>query len=104
MTNYIYCYADNIVLICDDVNKLQCIINTDDVMFSRFGLNYCLTQTKTISSNVPEETTKTTNLYKMLGNSNLPDFLSNQISSAYSNWNELTNVLLDKRIHLSTRV
>ena len=31
-------------------------------------------------------------------------FLTHQISSAYAKWNEMKNVLLDKRIHLSTRV
>ena len=36
--------------------------------------------------------------------SNTSAFLTHQISSAYAKWNEMKNVLLDKRIHLSTRV
>ena len=36
--------------------------------------------------------------------SNTSAFLTHQISRAYAKWNEMKNVLLDKRIHLSTRV
>ena len=33
-----------------------------------------------------------------------PSFITNQISSAYQKWNELKSMLLDKRIHLPTRI
>ena len=37
-------------------------------------------------------------------NCNSPAFINHQIASAYSKWNELKTVLLDRRIFLSTRV
>ena len=33
-----------------------------------------------------------------------PSFITHQISSAYQKWNEMKPVLLDRRIHLKTRV
>lgn len=76
-----------------------------------------------MSFNVPEEIMQTETLislksepignvrqFKYLGHvlsnekSNTSAFLAHQIPSAYAKWNEIKNVLLDKRIHLSTRV
>ena len=45
-----------------------------------------------------------TKIYDANEKSNTSAFLTHQISSAYAKWNEMKNVLLDKRIHLSTRV
>ena len=116
-------YADDIVLFCEDVNELQSITNIYDATFSRFGLTIACDKTKTMSFNVSKEIMQKETLislknepignvrqFKYLGHvlsnekSNTSAFLTHQISSAYAKWNEMKNVLLDKRIHLSTRV
>ena len=96
-------YANAIVLFCEEVNELQCIINIYDATSSRFGLTTVFDKTKTISFNVPGEAMRKKTLvtlkdqpienvrqFKFLGhvpsneNSNSSAFLTNQISSAYS--------------------
>ena len=116
-------YADDIVLFCENISELQCIINIYDITFSRFGLTIASDKTKTISFNAPEEIMNKKSLiilkdqpienvrkFKYLGhvlsneNTHSSAFLNNQISNAYSKWNELKIVLLDKRILLATRI
>ena len=116
-------YADDIVLFCEDIQELNCILKIYDETFSRFGLTIATDKTKTISFNVSEDVMNTKSLislrdeeienvrsFKYLGhvlsnvNSNSPAFINHQIASAYSKWNELKTVLLDRRIFLSTRV
>ena len=108
---------------CEDVHELQSITNIYDATFSRFGLTIACDKTKTMSFNVSKEIMQKETLislknepignvrqFKCLGHvlsnekSNTSAFLTHQISSAYAKWNEMKNVLLDKRIHLSTRV
>ena len=110
-------YADDIVLFCEDVNELQSILTIYDNTFSRFGLTIATDKTKTISFNVPEEVMTSKSLvtlkgepienvrqFKYLGHMlsneslNSSAFINHQISSAYSKWNELKSILLDKRI------
>ena len=116
-------YADDIVLFCEDVDELSNILAIYDETFSRFGLTIAIDKTQTISFNVPEDVMKEKSLltlrnepienvrsFKYLGhvlsneNSNTAAFINHQIASAYSKWNELKSVLLDKLIFLSTRV
>ena len=117
-------YADDIVLFCEDVYELQSITNIyDDATFSRFGLTIACDKTKTMSFNVSKEIMQKETLislknepignvrqFKYLGHvlsnqkSNTSAFLTHQISRSYAKWNEMKNVLLDKRIHLSTGV
>ena len=117
-------YADDIVLFCEDVQELQSILRIYDETFSRFGLTIATDKTQTLSFNVPEEVMNAKSLislreepienvrrFKYLGHvlsnevpNNASAFLNHQISSAFSKWNEMKSVLLDKRIFLSTRV
>ena len=116
-------YADDIVLFCEDINELDNIIKIYDETFSRFGLTIATDKTKTISFNVPEEIMNAESLitlrnepienvrnFKYLGHllsneiSNTAAFVNHQIASAYSKWNELKSILLDRRIFLSTRM
>ena len=116
-------YADDIVLFCEDINELNNIIKIYDETFSRFGLTIATDKTKTISFNVPEEIMNAESLitlgnepienvrnFKYLGHllsneiSNTAAFVNHQIASAYSKWNELKSILLDRRIFLSTRM
>ena len=117
-------YADDIVLFCEDVQELQSILRIYDETFSRFGLTIATEKTQTLSFNVPEEVMNAKSLislreepienvrrFKYLGHvlsnevsNNASTFLNHQISSAFSKWNEMKSVLLDKRIFLSTRV
>ena len=105
-------YADDIVLFCEDIQELNCILKIYDETFSRFGLTIATDKTKTISFNVSEDVMNTKSLislrdeeienvrsFKYLGhflsnvNSNSPSFINHQIASAYSKWNELKAVL-----------
>ena len=116
-------YADDIVLFCEDIDELQSVLNIYDETFSRFGLTIAIDKTKTISFNVPEDTMLMSSIislrdepienvrqFKYLGHvlsnetSRSPAFINHQIASAYSKWNEIKSVLLDKRIFLSTRI
>ena len=117
-------YADDIVLFCEDLQELQSILRIYDETFSRFGLIIAIEKTQTLSFNVPEEVMNAKSLislreepienvrrFKYLGHvlsnevsNNASAFLNHQISSAFSKWNEMKSVLLDKRIFLSTRV
>ena len=116
-------YADDIVLFSEDVNEMQAILNIYNDTFSRFGLTIATDKTKTIPFNVTEDIMVLSSLislngepieivrqFKYLGHmlsnetSNTAAFINHQIASAYSKWNELKYVLLDKRVYLSTRV
>ena len=94
-------YADDIVLFCEDIQELNCILKIYDETFSRFGLTIATDKTKTISFNVSEDVMNTKSLislrdeeienvrnFKYLGhvlsnvNSNSPAFINHQIASA----------------------
>ncbi len=113
-------YADDIVLFCEDVQELQSILRINDETFSRFGLTIAIDKIQTLSFNVPEEVMNAKSLislreepienvrrFKNLGpvlsnkvSNNTSAFLNHQISSAFSKWNEMKSVLLDKVIYL----
>ena len=116
-------YADDIVLFCEDISELQSVLKIYDDTFSRFGLTIATDKTKTMSFNVPDEVMTSSSLitlkgepiehvrqFKYLGHmlsnesSTSSAFIHHQIASAYSKWNELKSILLDKRIFLTTRV
>ena len=116
-------YADDIALLCGDIDELSEILNIFDKTFTRFGLKISTDKTETMAFNVPEEikakpslislggvALKNVRTFKYLGhmvtnNDNDPShYLNFRISSAYQKWNELKHILTDKRIIMSTRI
>ena len=116
-------YADDIALLCNDVDELAEIVNIYDKSFCRFGLKISAGIKETMAFNVPEEIKakpslisigdvplKNVRKFKYLGHmvTNLDEdpshFLSFRIASAFQKWNELKHVLTDKRVYMSTRV
>ena len=116
-------YADDIAILCNDVDELAEILNIYDRTFKRFGLKIAYGKTETMAFNVPEEIKakptlfsvgdekiKNVCVFKYLGhvitnNDDDPShYLSCRISSAFQKWNELKHVLTDKRIFMSIRV
>ena len=49
-------YADDIVLLCNDIDELSEIVKIYDATFSRFGLKISTYKTETMDFNVDEET------------------------------------------------
>ena len=115
-------YADDIVLLCKDIDELSEIAKIYDKTFSRFGLKISTDKTETMAFNVDEETKTKPSLisigdtaiknvcaFKYLGHmivntvDNQSNFLNFQISSAHQKWNELKHVLTDMRIKMTTR-
>ena len=116
-------YADDIAILCKNIDELAAILNIYDQTFTRFGLKISYGKTETIAFNVPEDIKskkslfsisnvpiKNVRTFKYLGhmitnNEDDPShYLSFRISSAYQKWNELKHVFTDKRIYMSTRV
>ena len=116
-------YADDIALLCNDVDELAEIVNIYDRTFMRFGLKIAASKTETMAFNVSEDIKakpslismgnvplKNVRKFKYLGHmvTNLDDdpshFLSFRIASAFQKWNELKHVFTDKRIFMSTRI
>ena len=58
-------YADDIVLFCEDIQELNCILKIYDETFSRFGLTIATDKTKTISFNVSEDVMNTKSLISL---------------------------------------
>ena len=48
-------YADDIVLLCNDIDELSEIVNIYDATFTRFGLKISTDKTETMAFNVDEE-------------------------------------------------
>ena len=116
-------YADDIALMCGDIEELSEILKIFDATFTRFGLKISTDKTETMAFNVPEDikakpslislggvALKNVRSFKYLGhvvtnNDDDPSkYLSHRISSAFQKWNELKHVLTDNRILMSTRV
>ena len=116
-------YADDIALLCGNVDELAEILNIYNKTFNRFGLKISASKTETMAFNVPEEikakpslisiggvALKNVRMFKYLGhvitnNDDDPShYLSFRISSAYQKWNELKHVFTDLRIFMSTKV
>ena len=115
-------YADDIAILCNNIDELAEILNIYDKTFTRYGLKISTGKTETMAFNVPEEIKSRPSLFqlekyqlrmsyfKYLGhvitnNDDDPShYLSFRISSAFQKWNELKHVLTDKRIVMSTRV
>ena len=116
-------YADDIALMCGDIEELSEILKIFDTTFTRFGLKISTDKTETMAFNVPEEikakpslislggvALKNVRCFKYLGhtvtnNDDDPSkYLTHRISSAFQKWNELKHVLTDNRIRMSTRV
>ena len=116
-------YADDTVLLCNDIDELTDILSIYDKTFSRFGLKIYTRKTETIAFNVSEKiktkvslisigdvASKNVRTFKYLGHiiaNNEKDpshFLSFRISSAFQKWTELKHVLTDKIILMSIRV
>ena len=116
-------YADDIAVLCNDVDELAEILRIYDKTFTRFGLKIATDKTETMAFNVPEEIKSLPSLFslggvpinnvrkfKYLGHmeTNTDDdpslFLTFRISSAFQKWNELKHVFMDKRIFMTTRI
>ena len=116
-------YADDIAILCKDIDELATIFNIYDQTFTRFGPKISYGKTETMAFNVPEDIKskkslfsigdvpiKNVRTFKYLGhmitnNDDDPShYLSFRILSAYQKWNELKHVFTDKRIYMSTRV
>ena len=116
-------YADDIILLSESLLELDDILTIYDKTFKRFGLTISIEKTKTLTFNVDEEIMQKHSLlslrnepienvrvFKYLGHilSNQPtpssSFITHQISSAFSKWNQMKHVLLDRRIRLSIRI
>ena len=99
-------YADDIVLICTNLQELQ-DISTD--------------KTETMAFNVTEEIMSSESLLKIgntpfknfrefkylshkISNATNTDHLVQSISSAFKKWNELKHILTDQRIYIKTRI
>ncbi len=115
-------YADDVVLLCNDIDELAEIVKMYDATFVRFGLKISTGKTETMAFNVEEQikaspslisiggvALKNVRTFKYLGHmiiNNEEDpshYLNFRISSAFQKWNELKHVLTDKRIIMSTR-
>ena len=115
-------YADDIVLLCNDIDELSEIIKIYDKTFARFSLKISTDKTETMAFNVDEEiksrpslilvgdvTLKSACVFKYLGHmiintdGNQSNFLNFRISSAYRKWNNLKHVLTDRRVKMTTR-
>ena len=115
-------YADDIVLLCNDIDELAEIVNIYDKTFARFGLKIATNKTETMAFNVDEEikakpslisigdvALKNVRSFKYLGHmiknteEDQSHFLNFRISSAFQKWNELKHILCDRRILMSTR-
>ncbi len=115
-------YADDIVLLCGDVDELSEIINIYNQTFLRFGLRISTNKTETMVFNVPENikaksshvsvggiALKNVRTFKYLGHmitnkdEDASNYLNFRIASAFQKWNELKHVLTDRRISMCTR-
>ena len=115
-------YADDIVLLCNNLDELSQIVNIYDATFTRFGLKISTGKTETMAFNVDEDTKAQSSLisiggvplknvrsFKYLGHmltntdQTPSDYLTFRISSAFQKWTELKHVLTDRRILMSTR-
>ena len=115
-------YADDIVLLCNDIDELMEIVNIYDKTFKRFGLKISTDKTETMAFNVDEEIKAKSSLisigdvelknvrsFKYLGhminntNEDSSQFLNFRISSAFQKWNELKHILCDRKILMSVR-
>ena len=115
-------YADDIVLLCNNIDELSEIVNIYDKTFARFGLKISTGKTETMAFNVDEDikakssllsignvALKNVRTFKYLGHMIIntdedpSQYLNFRISSAFQKWNDLKHVLTDKIITMSTR-
>ena len=94
-------YADDIVLLYNDIDELSEIVKIYDKTFARFGLKMSTGKTETMDFNVGG--------FKYLGHmivntdDNKYNFLNFRIASAYQKWNDLKHVVTDRRVKMNTR-
>ena len=63
-------YADDIAILCNDVEELADILNIYDKTFKRFGLKISYGKTETMAFNVPEEIKAKPSLFSVGGGKN----------------------------------
>ena len=116
-------YADDIALLCSNVDELSEIVSIYHITFTRFGLTISTGKTETMAFNVPDEIKSKSSLisiagvaiknvrtFKYLGHlitntdEDPSSYITFRISSAFQKWNELKFVLTDKRINMSSRI
>ena len=113
-------YADDIVLLCNDIDELLEIVKIYDATFTRFCLKISTDKTETMAFNVDEEIKAKPSLFS-IGEVELKNVrvfiprrqdrkyrrrsiaLPFRISSAFQKLNELKHILTDRRILMSTR-
>ena len=115
-------YADDVVLMCNNVDELVEIVNIYDQNFGRFGLKIATSKTETMAFNIPEEVKAQPSLisvgcvalknvctFKYLGhmitnnNEDHSQYLNFRISPAFKKWNELKHLLTNRRKLMSTK-
>ena len=114
-------YADDIMVLCRDIEELEAIMNIYNGVFKRFGLTIADDKTKTMVFNTNEDVASTESLIKInntplenvrkfryLGHtiSNIDDkeHLNTQIGAAYQKYTEMKGVFTDKEIAMPIRV
>ena len=116
-------YADDIVLLCENIDELSEIVSIYNSTFARFGLTISTDKTETMAFNVPEEVKanpslisiagvaiKNVRTFKYLGHlitntdEDRASYLTSRISSAFQKWNELKQVLTDHKINMRSRI
>ena len=117
------CYADDIVFFCKSRDDLQKTLDILDLEFRRFGLIISSSKTKVMSFNIPdsnlisnspitlnnapiEDVSKFPYLGHSISSENYDhsSLITQRITSAFSKFNDLKDVLTDGRIRLKTRV
>ena len=117
------CYADDIVFFCKSQEELRQMLAIFDSEFRRFGLIISHKKTKSMVFNVPDSTIIPASLVKLndkpienvskfpyLGHAISSEenshsaLIAQRISLAYKKYNELKQVLTDRRVRLKTRV
>ena len=116
-------YADDIVFFCKSQEELRQMLSIFNSEFRRFGLIISHKKTKTMAFNVPDSTIIPDSLvmlsdipienvtkFPYLGHAisseenNHSALIAQRISSAYKRFNELKQVITDRRVRLKTRV
>ena len=116
-------YADDIALLCSNLDELSEIVSIYHITFTRFGLTISTGKIETMAFNVPYEIKSKSSLisiaevaiknvrtFKYLGHlftntdEDPSSYLTFRISSAFQKWNELKFFLTDKRINMSSRI
>ena len=112
-------YADDVVLFCRSTEEAHKLLDVINSACNRFGLTISFGKTKTQVFNAPslseekslfkigeeriENVQQFTYLGQVISNSKKVSFTVHRIARALAKFNELRNVLTDKKINMKTR-